>query len=70
MPLPPERRLADRRAGAGASDADQLAALTRIPRGLWVTLFALVAAGSLVLGARLLVPWPVHLPTLGALTGK
>src|SRR5580692_8279722 len=65
--LPPGRRLADGRAGTGTSDADQLAALTRIPRALWVTLFALVAAGALVLGARLLVPWPVHLPTLPSL---
>jgi len=68
--LPPGRRLADRRASTGASDADQLAALTRIPRGLWVALFALVAVSALVLGARLLVPWPVHLPALGALNGK
>ena len=68
--LPPGRRLADGRAGTATSDADQLAALTRIPRALWVTLFALVAAGALVLGARLLVPWPVHLPALGPLNGK
>ena len=68
--LPPGRRLAAGRAGTGISDADQLAALTRIPRGLWVALFALVAVGALVLGARLLVPWPVHLPALGALNGK
>jgi hypothetical protein len=58
------------RAGTGVSDADQLAVLTRIPRGLWVTLFALVAVGALVLGARLLVPWPVHLPTIGSLNVK
>ena len=68
--LPPGRRLAAGRAGTGVSDADQLAALTRIPRGLWVGLFALVAVGALVLGARLLVPWPVHLPALGSLNGK
>jgi hypothetical protein len=68
--LPPGRRLAAGRASTGVSDADQLAALTRVPRGLWVALFALVAAGALVLGARLLVPWPVHLPALGALNGK
>jgi hypothetical protein len=54
----------------GTSDADQLAALTRVPRGLWVTLFALVAVAALVLGARLLVPWPVHLPAIGSLNVK
>jgi hypothetical protein len=37
------------------SDADQLARLTRVPGLLWVLLFGLVAAGALVLGARLLV---------------
>jgi hypothetical protein len=68
--LPPGRRLAAGRAGAGVSDADQLAALTGVPRGLWVALFALVAAGALVLAARLLVPWPVHLPGLGSLKGR
>jgi hypothetical protein len=35
-----------------------------------VTLFALVAAGALVLGARLLIPWPAHLPSLPGLSGK
>ena len=68
--LPPGRRLAAGRPGTGASDADQLAALTRVPGGLWIALFALVATGALVLGARLLVPWPVHLPTLASLKGK
>jgi Peptidase M50B-like len=68
--LPQGRRLADGRAGTGASDADQLAALTRIPGGLWVALFALVAMGALVLGARLLIPWPVHLPVITSLNGK
>ena len=67
---PPGRREVAGRAGTGVSDADQLAALTRIPRGLWVGLFALVAVGALVLGARLLVPWPVHLPALSSLKGK
>jgi hypothetical protein len=37
------------------SDADQLAWLTRVPAGVWVAFFALVAAGALVLGARLLI---------------
>jgi hypothetical protein len=46
------------------SDADQLAWLTRVPAGLWVSLFALVAIAAVVLGARLLVPWPVHIPGL------
>ena len=68
--LPPGRRLAAGRAATGVSDADQLAALTRIPRGLWVALFALVAAGALVLGARLLVQWPVHLTVPGSLSGR
>jgi hypothetical protein len=67
---PPGRHPAAGRAGTGASDADQLAVLTRIPAGLWVALFALVAVGALVLGARLLVPWPVHLPALGSLKGR
>lgn len=64
VPLPPGRRLAGGRPGAGTSDADQLAVLTGMPAGLWVALFALVAAGALLLGARLLVPWPAHLPSL------
>jgi hypothetical protein len=59
-----------RRAGTGTSDADQLAALTRIPGGLWVAVFALVALGALALGARLLVPWPVHLPVITSLNSK
>jgi hypothetical protein len=63
--LPPGRR-----PGTAVSDADQLAALTRIPGALWVAVFALVATGALVLGARLLVPWPVHLTALLSLKGK
>jgi Peptidase M50B-like len=50
------------RGRAGASDADQLAGLTRVPAGVWVTLFALVAVAALALGARLLVPESLHLP--------
>jgi hypothetical protein len=57
------------RKGEGEPDRvdipDQLASLTGLPRGLWVFLFALVAACALVLGARLLVPWPPHLPSVG-----
>jgi len=52
------------------SDADQLAWLTRVPAGAWVALFALVAVGAVVLGARLLIPWPAHLPALRSLSGK
>ena len=58
---PPPGRLAGGRPNAGNSDADQLRWLTGVPAGVWVTLFALVALGALVLGARLLVPWPVQL---------
>src|SRR3984957_11561411 len=68
--LPRGRRLATGRPGPGMSDADQLAWLTRVPAGVWVSLFALVAIGAVVLGARLLVPWPVHLPSLRSLSGK
>jgi hypothetical protein len=39
----------------GRSDADQLARLTRAPRGAWVALFILVCLAALALGARLLV---------------
>jgi len=56
------RRYGRARARAAMSDADHLAALTGAPGGLWVALFALVAVAALVLGARLLIPWPMHLP--------
>lgn len=59
--LPPGRRLAGGRPGAVTSDADQLAVLTGVPGAVWVALFALVATAALLLGARLIVPWPVHL---------
>jgi len=68
--LPPGRRLADGRAASGTSDADQLAWLTRVPAGFWVGLFALVAVGAVVLGARLLVPWPAHFAPSHFLSGK
>jgi hypothetical protein len=68
--FPPGRRLAAGQTGPGMSDADQLAWLTRVPAGVWVTLFALVAIGAVVLGARLLIPWPTHLPPLRSLSGK
>jgi hypothetical protein len=54
-----------RRGRPSLSDADHLAALTGAPGALWVTLFALVAVAALALGARLLIPWPVHLPHSG-----
>ena len=62
--------MATGRPGPGMSDADQLAWLTRVPAGVWMSLFALVAIGAVVLGARLLVPWPAHLPSLRWLSGK
>ena len=68
--LPPGRRLAAGRSGPGMSDADQLAFLTRLPAVAWVTLFALVAIAAVILGGRLLIPWPTHLPSLGSLSGK
>jgi hypothetical protein len=45
---------------ARGSDADQLARLTGVPVGLWVTLFMLVSLVALVIGAGLLLPpgWP------------
>jgi peptidase M50B-like protein len=42
--------------GSGLTDADQLARLTGLPRGFWVTAFILVATAALALGARLLIP--------------
>jgi hypothetical protein len=68
--LPPGQRLAAGRPGAVNSDADQLAWLTGVPAGLWVTLFALVALAALALGARLLVPWPAHLSALPLLGNR
>jgi hypothetical protein len=49
---------------APESDADQLAGLTGVPGGVWVGLFLLVALAALAIGARLLVPGPVHLPRI------
>ena len=48
---------------APESDADQLAGLTGVPGGVWVGLFLLAALLALGLGARLLIPGPLHLPT-------
>lgn len=66
----PGPRMASGHAKAAASDADQLAGLTGVPGGLWVFLFALVATGALILGARLLIPWPAHLLPARLLSGK
>jgi Peptidase M50B-like len=60
----PGGRLPQGRLTQGLSDADQLAWLTRVPAGLWVAFFALFALVALAGGARLLIPWPVHLPAL------
>jgi len=49
---------------APQSDADQLAGLTGVPGGVWVGLFLVVALVALALGARLLVPGPLHLPRI------
>ena len=68
--LPPGRRLVSGRPGPGMSDADQLAFLTRVPAGAWVALFALVATAAVLLGGRLLIPWPTHLAFLQSLSGK
>jgi hypothetical protein len=62
--LPPGRPLAAGSPGAGTSDADHLGWLTGVPAGVWVALFALFAVLALVAGARLLLPWPAHLPAL------
>lgn len=42
--------------GGGSSDADQLAALTGVPAGLWTAVFWIVTVGCLVLGGWIL--WP------------
>jgi hypothetical protein len=57
------RTRAARRRRPGLTDADQLAWLTGLPGAIWVMLFALVAVAALALGARLLIPWPAHLPS-------
>jgi Peptidase M50B-like len=41
---------------SGLSDADQLARLTGVSRGVWVTAFVLIATAALALGTRLLIP--------------
>jgi hypothetical protein len=58
------RRRTSRRRRGGLSDADQLARLTGVPGGVWVFLFGVVAVVAIVVGARLLVPPTVHVPTI------
>jgi hypothetical protein len=53
-----ELQRARRQRGDRHTDADQLALLTGVPAGLWVTLFGLVALAALVVSARWLVRWP------------
>ena len=50
-----ELRRTRRRRPPGGTDADQLAALTRVPAGLWVGVFGLVALGALAVSAYWLV---------------
>jgi hypothetical protein len=37
---------------------------------VWVTLFALVSIAAVLIGGRLLIPWPAHIPTLPSLSGR
>ncbi len=60
-----QRNRSRRRGQVGTSDADQLARLTGVPGGAWVTVFALLCVAALVLGTRLLIPVSPHLPHLG-----
>jgi len=53
--LPRDARGVQRHRGA-QPDADQLAALTGVPAGLWILLFGLAALAALVVGAFWLVP--------------
>ena len=39
----------------GASDADMLASLTWLPRGMWVLLFWLIAAAAVIVAAGILL---------------
>jgi hypothetical protein len=54
------RRRAGGRKGARGSDADQLARLTGVPGGIWVTFFAFVALCMLGVGVWLLIPPGLH----------
>jgi hypothetical protein len=57
-----QRSRSRRRGRPPASDADQLARLTGVPGGVWVAVFGLVAVAALAIGARLLIPGPLHVP--------
>ncbi len=62
-PVAELRRGRRRRRGQGryrGSDADQLARLTGVPGGVWVTFFAFVALCMLGLGVWLLIPPGLH----------
>jgi hypothetical protein len=52
-----ELQRARRRRLSGRTDADQLAALTRLPAGLWVGLFGVVAVCALAVSTLWLVRW-------------
>jgi hypothetical protein len=49
-----------RRSRMMSSDADQLARLTGVPGGVWVTVFALVSIAALIVGIRWLMPGVSH----------
>ncbi|MFC4337681.1 M50 family metallopeptidase [Salininema proteolyticum] len=58
------QRRAARRTGNVASDADQLANLTRLPAGFWMFLFVLINGACTVYGLWLLLPEQEFWPTL------
>jgi hypothetical protein len=49
------RELQRSRRRSGTSDADMLAGLTRVPRGMWVLLFGLLAVGAVITAAWMLL---------------
>ena len=49
------RELQRSRHHSGASDADMLAGLTRVPRGMWVLLFGLLATATAIVAAWVLL---------------
>jgi Peptidase M50B-like len=56
LELTRRRRRGVQRPRSGLSDADQLARLTGVSRGVWMAAFILVCTAALALGARLLIP--------------
>ena len=56
LELTHRRRRGPQKSRAGLSDADQLARLTGVSRGVWVAMFILICTVALALGARLLIP--------------